>query len=123
MNIMRELAILFGICLAGEGAAALLPVPFPASVISLVLLLVLLLTGVLKERWIQTVSRFLIVNMGLFFVPALVGTIEYVEVLNGLALPFLAVTLLTTPLVYLVTAGSVHLLMRITKRKGDGRHA
>ena len=46
MNIMGELALIFGICLVGEGVAALLPVAFPASVISMVLLMVLLLTGV-----------------------------------------------------------------------------
>ena len=40
---MGELAILFGVCLAAEGIAALLPVPFPASVIGMLLLLGLLL--------------------------------------------------------------------------------
>ena len=31
MNIMGELALIFGICLVGEGVAALLPVAFPAD--------------------------------------------------------------------------------------------
>ena len=43
---------------------------FPASVISMLLLMALLLTGVVKERRIQTVSRFLVTNMGLFFIPS-----------------------------------------------------
>ena len=60
MNIMGELALIFGICLVGEGVAALLPVTFPASVISMVLLMVLLLTGVVKDRHIQKVSHFLV---------------------------------------------------------------
>lgn len=43
------------------------------------------MTGVVKERRIQTVSRFLVTNMGLFFIPSLVGTMEYVEVLRAQA--------------------------------------
>ena len=111
MHILTELSLIFALCLAGEGIAALLPVAFPASVISMLLLMALLLT----------VSRFLVTNMGLFFIPSLVGTMEYVEVLRAQALPFLAVTFLTTPVVYLAAAWTVQLLMR-RSRKEAGRH-
>ena len=116
MHILTELSLIFALCLAGEGIAALLPVAFPASVISMLLLMALLLTGVVKERRIQTVSRFLVTNMGLFFIPSLVGTMEYVEVLRAQALPFLAVTFLTTPVVYLAAAWTVQLLMRRSRK-------
>ena len=43
MNIMGEVAIIFGICLLSEGISALLPFSFPASVISLLLLLLLVM--------------------------------------------------------------------------------
>ena len=123
MKIMTELALIFAVCLVGEGIAALLPVAFPASVISMVILMVLLLAGVVKERQIQTVAHFLVANMGLFFIPSLVGTLEYVEVLKTQALPFLVVTFLTTPVVYLITAWTVQLLMRSGKRKGEKKNA
>ena len=38
MNIMVELALIFGVCLAGEGISAVLPFAFPASVIAMLLL-------------------------------------------------------------------------------------
>ena len=122
MNILIELALILTICLAGEWIAALLPFAFPASVISLILLMLLLLTGVIKERQIQTLSRFLVVNMGLFFVPSLVGILAYLDTLKSVILPFLAVTFLTTPLVYLAAAWSVQFLMRILGRKEDASH-
>jgi len=75
---------------------------------------------VVKEKLLSTVSKFLVVNMGLFFVPALVGTLEYADVLSSALLPFLAVTFLTTPVVYLVTAWSVQLLMRAMGKKKGG---
>lgn len=123
MNIMLELGLILAICLAGEWIAALLPFAFPASVISMVLLMLLLLTGIVKERMIQSVSKFLVVNMGLFFVPALVGTLQYVDVLKSQLFPFFIVTFLTTPLVYLAAAWSVQALMKLLVRKEDKKHA
>ena len=68
LHILTELSLIFALCLAGEGIAALLPVAFPASVISMLLLMALLLTGVVRAAD-QTVSRFLVTNMGLFSSP------------------------------------------------------
>lgn len=70
MNLILEFCIVFLICMAGEWIAAFLPFTLPASVISLLLLLILLLCGGVKERTIQGTSQFLIGNMGLFFIPA-----------------------------------------------------
>ena len=120
MNLMEELALILVLCLLGEGIAALLPVAFPASVISMVLLTLLLLCGGVKERQIQVTSKFLVVNMGIFFVPSVVGTIEYTELLGRQLLPFVVIVLVTTPVVYGITAWAVQLLMRRT-RKEDGR--
>lgn len=120
---MVQLALIFALCLLGEWIAALLPFAFPASVISMVILALLLMTGVVKEGWIKAASQFFVVNMGLFFVPSLVGTLEYVEVLKAQALPFLVITFLTTPVVYLAAAWSVQLLMRGRKGKGAGKDA
>lgn len=117
--MMLELGLILVICLAGEWIAAVLPFAFPASVISMVLLMVLLMTGVIKEKMIQTVSKFFVVNMGLFFVPALVDTLQYVDVLKTQIVPFLAVTFLTTPVVYLSAAWSVQLLMKVLGKKED----
>ena len=120
VNPMEELALILVICLLGEGIAALLPVAFPASVISMVLLMLLLLCGAVKERQIQVTSKFLVVNMGIFFVPAVVETIEYAELLSRQLLPFVVIVLVTTPVVYGITAWTVQLLMR-WMRKEDGQ--
>ena len=117
MNIMGQLALIFGVSLVGEGVAALLPVPFPSSVISMVLLMVLLLTGVVKDRQIKTVSNFLVANMAFFFIPSFVGTIEHVDLLKSQVLPLLVIVGLTTPVVYLITGWTVQLLMLRRRRK------
>ena len=123
MNIMGELALIFGICLVGEGVAALLPVAFPASVISMVLLMVLLLTGVVKDRHIQTASHFLVANMAFFFLPSFVGLLEHIELLKSQLVPLLLIVVLTTPVVYLITEWTVRLLMLRHRNRKEDRHA
>ena len=123
MNIMGELALIFGICLVGEGVAALLPVTFPASVISMVLLMVLLLTGVVKDRHIQTASHFLVANMAFFFLPSFVGLLEHIELLKSQLVPLLLIIVLTTPVVYLITGWTVRLLMLRYRNRKEDRHA
>jgi holin-like protein len=115
MNIMMELALIFGICLVGTGIAALLPFSVPYSVIGLLILTVLLFKKIILPCQIREVSGFLIGNMGIFFVPAVVGTMEYVETLKIYMFPFFVIVLLSTPLVYLLTGWVVQLCLRYQK--------
>lgn len=66
MKILRELLIIFSICLVAQFISELLPIPFPASVLSLVILLLLLLSKMFKPHWIQNLSGFLLKNMAFF---------------------------------------------------------
>ena len=118
MELFGELALIFGLCLAGEGLAALLPVAFPPSVISLVLLLALLAAGIVRERHIGRVSHFLVANMAFFFIPSFVGTLEHLELIRRQLLPLLVIVGLTTPLVYLAAGWTVQLLTALLNKKG-----
>lgn len=122
MNIMAEAAIIFGLCLVSEGISSLLPIPFPASVISMVLLTLLLLAGWVKERHIQRLSSFFLNNMAFFFLPTAVGILEHLDLLRGQMLPILLVIVVTVPVVYGVTAWTVQLLL-LRSRKKEDRHA
>lgn len=119
---MAEIAIIFGVCLVSEGIAALLPVAFPASVIALLLLGLLLFTRIIKPEHIQRLSGFLVANMAFFFLPSCVGVMEHAPAILGQLAPFLLISFLTTPLVYFVTARSVQFLIRLTGRKGAEKH-
>ena len=122
MNLIVEFCVVFLICMAGEWISALLPFTLPASVVSLIILLILLLSGGVKERTIQGTSQFLISNMGMLFIPAVVGTLEYLDVLKLQIVPFLVVSIVSTPLVYMATAWSVQLLMKVFKKKEAASH-
>lgn len=125
MSVIAELALIFGICLAGEGIAALLPFAFPSSVIGLLLLMLLLFTGAIKTRHIQRVTEFFMANMAFVFVPACVSMMEQFDLIRPQLFAFLVICFLTTPLVYFVTAWTVQSIMalRTRRRKGASDHA
>lgn len=122
MDIIGEIGLIFGVCLAGEGIAALLPVAFPASVISMILLMALLMTGVVKPRYIQRVSGFLLANMAFVFLPACVSVMEHADVILPRLVPVFLICFLTTPLIYLATAWTVQGMMALRRRK-EAKHA
>lgn len=115
MTLLTELFILFSFCLLGELLALLLPFSFPASIISMLLLLLSLLLGWIKPKQIQGVSQFLLSNMAFFFIPAGVSIIEKYELLRGNIFSLIIVCLLTTILTFYATVYTVILVM---KRQG-----
>ena len=76
MSLVFEFGIILAVCLAGELLHALLPLPVPASIYGLCLLLLLLLTGVVKEKHIARAAGFLLGIMSLLFVPAAAGILS-----------------------------------------------
>ena len=59
MKYLRQFAIILFISLLGELLRVLIPLPIPASVYGLVLMLLALITGVLKVHQVKEASSFL----------------------------------------------------------------
>ena len=73
MELLRQFALIAGISCLGEGLRMLIPLPVPASVYGLVLMLAGLLTGVIRIERVHHGALFLIEIMPLMFIPAAVG--------------------------------------------------
>ncbi|WP_294515429.1 CidA/LrgA family protein [uncultured Intestinimonas sp.] len=116
MKIIIQIAIIFSICWVSQIIEALLPIAFPASVIAMVLLL-LLLSGVLRVDHIREKSDFLLSNMAFFFIPAGVSVINYFDVLASALLPLLVICVVSTVLTFAVTAYAVRLTRRLMDRR------
>ena len=123
MSVVSQLFVVFLVYLAAEGIAALLPFTFPASVMGMVILLVLLLTKVLKPAQLKESSDFLLGNMLLFFIPTCVSVITYADVLFRNFWSIVLISVLTTPLVFFVTGQVVQLTMKRIRKKGEKEHA
>ena len=112
MSVVSQLFVVFLVYLAAEGIAALLPFTFPASVLGMVLLLLLLLTKVLKPAQLKESSDFLLGNMAFLFVPTVVGIMEHLPVLWENILAFIVIIVVTTVLTFAATAYTVTAVIR-----------
>lgn len=90
-------------CLAGEVLAAVLPLPIPASVYGLLLLVAALKFGVLKLDQVRETGLFLTGIFPLLFVPAAAGVMELGSQLMNLLLPAVLAIVPITALVMAVT--------------------
>ena len=121
LKILGQIGILFAICWLGQCIEQALPFSFPASVIGLVLLLVLLLTKVLRVEHIREKSDFLLGNLPFFFVPAVVSIMNYAGVIRANLVPFLTICVVSLFLTYGATVWTVRLVLAWMRKKEASR--
>lgn len=103
MKFLRQFMIILLLSFLGEVLKMFIPLPIPASVYGLVLMLVCLMTGVLKTSQVKDVAFFLIEIMPVMFIPAAAGLIDSWKVLQPLLLPILVITVVITVFVMVIT--------------------
>ena len=119
MKIFKQLLIILSINFAGEFLSRWLSLPLPGSITGMLLLLVLLLTGVLKEKHIAETADFMLDHMAFFFIPAGVGVMVSYKYLQGSFIDALSVIVISTLLVMAATALVTQLIIK-SKKKSDG---
>lgn len=113
LHITLELAVIFAVCIAGDIVAKLLPFSFSSSVLSMIILLVLLMVRALKMENITASASFLTSNMAVLFIPYGVKLLQYLDVIRENLVLFLLIVLVTTPVVYGVTAFTAQLVIKL----------
>lgn len=103
MKYLRQVMIILGITLVGEGLNYALPLPVPAGVYGLFLLLVLLKSGLLKLESVETVGSFLLDIMPIMFIPSSVGIIESYFQVKNILVSIVLICILSTVAVMVVT--------------------
>ena len=98
-----QFARILAFCFLGEFCHAVLPLPIPASIYGLVLLLAALLLGLVQLDDVKEVGLFLTGIFPLLFVPAAAGVMELGSQLMNLLLPAVLAIVPITALVMAVT--------------------
>ncbi|MDR3563741.1 MAG: CidA/LrgA family protein [Negativicutes bacterium] len=105
-----QLALLGGVYWAGTQIAERSGLPIPGSVLGVILLFFLLLSGIVKLEYVEEVADFLLKHLTFFFVPIAVGLMTtadiflangwvlVVAILVGGAVPFWAVGIIAQAL-------------------------
>ncbi|WP_449556464.1 CidA/LrgA family protein [Huaxiibacter chinensis] len=89
-----------------------LHLPLPANLVGMVLMLALILCRILPLRWVRAGARWLLAEMLLFFVPAVVAVVNYTQLLMVDGWRIFAVIGLSTLMVLGTTAWVVDKVYR-----------
>lgn len=100
MNYLFQFLRIALFCLLGELLHFLVPLPIPASIYGLVLLLLALKTGIVKLEQVKQTGSFLTGIFPLLFIPGAVGVMELWDILGRLWLPILIALIPVTILVF-----------------------
>jgi len=115
MKYLKQLAIILAVSCAGEVLNALIPLPVPAGIYGMVLMLVLLLTGALKLPAVEESADFLVAIMPVMFIPAAAGLWDARGDIASFLIPCILAVVVLTPLV-MGASGSV--TQAILRREG-----
>ena len=118
MKILRQLGIIFGIYWLSQCIEAILPFSFPASVIGLLVLLLLLIPGILKAESIREVAEFLTGNLTFFLLPVVVSTMNYLDIIGANLVPFFLICTVSTFVTFFVVYFTVRLTCRLMNKTG-----
>jgi len=116
MKMMYQIGLLFGVCLLGQAISVFLPIPFPGSVLSMIILFLLLFFRIIKVDHIQQKADFLLKNMSFFFIPAGIGILSSFDLIRSSILPLIAVIVVTTILTFGATALTVQWVIALQDR-------
>lgn len=112
MKYLKQLLIILAFTALGELLAYLLPLPIPAAIYGLVLLLVALCTGLLKPAHIDKTARFLTSLLPLLFVAPTVNILSYWGVIAPNLASICVIVVVSTVVVFAVAGLVTGLLLK-----------
>ena len=123
MKYIKQFFIIILISFLGEVCRYVIPLPIPASIYGLVILLAALETGVLPLGAVRDTAKFLIEIMPLMFIPAAVGLMDSYVDLKGFLVPVLVITFLTTVFVMIGAGRAAQFVIRWERKRKKERNA
>ena len=120
MKFLRQFSIILLLSFLGEALNMLLPLPIPASVYGLIIMLICLFTKIIKLNQIEDVANGLIIIMPLLFVPSAVSLINVADTLLQDILIISVITLVSTIIVMVVTGKIAQLIIERKEQNKNG---
>lgn len=117
MRYLFQFGRILAFCFAGEVLHAVLPLPVPASVYGLLLLLLALCFGIVRPEQVRETGLFLTGIFPLLFVPAAAGVMELWAELGALLLPAVIAIVPVTVLVFAAAGRTTQALIRWKEKK------
>lgn len=112
LRLSAQISLLAAVYAGSDFVAKALHLPLPGNVVGVLVLSLLLFTGVVPSSWVAEGADFLLRHLVLFFVPAVVTVVTLGSVVRGSVVPLLAIVVVTTVAVMLVTGAIAERLAR-----------
>ena len=117
MKYLKQLAVILIVSFISEALGYFIPLPVPASVYGLVLMVILLCTKVVKPENVENVADFFLQIMPFFFVAPTVGLITSFDAIKGNDLWLVLMCFVSTVVTIAVTGVVAQAVIR-HRRKG-----
>lgn len=122
MKYLKQFGVIILLSFVGEILHFLIPLPVPASIYGIVILL-----AGLEKKWIplsavEETGKFLVEIMPVMFIPAAVGLLESWGALKSVFVPYLLITVLTTCIVMAVTGSFTQAMLHRKNEKGNTKN-
>ena len=119
MLYLRQFCIILFVSFLGELLYVIIPLPIPASVYGLVLMLAALCTGIIRLNQVKETAGFLIEIMPVMFIPAAAGLLNSWSLLRPVWIPFIVITLVSTIIVMGVTGQITQRMIQKGMKNGE----
>ncbi|MBR0084988.1 MAG: CidA/LrgA family protein [Lachnospiraceae bacterium] len=120
MKYLFQFMIICAVTFAAEVLSKVIPIPIPASIYGLVIMLVLLCTHIIKLDHVEQTADFMVKIMPVMFVPPGVAMMVYWEIIRDNFFIIFFVNIVTTVLVMAVTGLAAQAIMRRQKKGKEG---
>lgn len=116
MKYLKQFGVILLVTFAGEILHQIIPLPIPASIYGLLLLLTALLTGILKLEQVKETGLFLVEIMPIMFLPAGVALIGAWDSIRPILVPVTVITVISTILVMGISGRVTQFVIRKGKK-------
>lgn len=120
MKFLKQFVIILCISFLGELFHYLIPLPVPASIYGILLMLLCLHFKLFRADEVRETGIFLIEIMPVMFIPAGVGLMESWGELKAVLVPVLVITLVSTIVVMVVSGRVTQAVIRLEKKHKGG---
>jgi holin-like protein len=117
MKYIPQFLYILSFSFIGEVLQAAVPLPIPAAIYGLILLLIALATGLLKTTQVQDAANWLISIMPILYVPICVKILEYWGVISQNAVAIITIIVASTFFVFAVSGLVTQWLMKRRETK------
>ena len=119
MKYVKQIGIILGITMVGEILYQVLPLPVPAGVYGLCIMLAALMSKAVNLESVEGTGNFLMDTMTMMFIPATVGIVECIGEVKAVLVPFLLIIAVSTILVMIVTGRMAQWVMQSKEAKEE----